>query len=167
MIFQNYHYEKPENPALEVGDYLCRIDSATDKTSNNGNVYVEVKLAIHDHPGANPNMIQLFDIPSKTDVKANGQPVTDDDIKKACQKLSKFLDCFGIDPKFASNLAAWKGHTGTCHCDWQYDPNEHDHKSKKYKQLFPMLPKKTEAEKTENVPASSGNEIGITEDIPF
>lgn len=157
MIFQNYHYEKPEMAnVLEVGDYAASIVSAVDKASNGGNSFVEVTLNIQGHPNASPNKIYLYDIPAVNDTKANGMPVTEEDVKKACQTLSKFLDCFGIAPSNASTLGAWKGKTGTVHCDWQYDKNEPDHKSKKYKQLWPKAVK-TE-QKAEPVPQAKAEE---------
>lgn len=164
MMFQNYHYEKPEEfPQLEVGDYLARIEAVVDKVSNSNNSYVEITLSIQGHPNCNPNKMFYYDIPREGDPKANGQTVTKDDVKKACQKLSRFLDAFKIPSNMASNIIAWKGKTGLVHCDWQYDPNESDKKSKKYKQLTPKLEKK-EDKPAEQAPAQSGD---FPEDIIF
>lgn len=157
MIFQNYHYEKPDVAnVLECGDYEATIVSAIDKVSNGGNSYVEVTLAIAGHQDANPNKIFLYDIPTVNDMKANGQPVTEDDVKKACQTLSKFLDAFGIPAVSVSALASWRGKKGLVHCDWQYDKNEADHKSKKYKQLWPKIEKKQNEPMPQTAPAGDG-----------
>lgn len=164
MVFQNYHYEKPEEfQQLENGDYLARIDSAKDTATQSGATMVEVTLSIQGHPKCNPNKLYYYDIPAVGEKKTNGTLVTQDDVKKACQKLSKFLDAFKIPSNMASNLSAWKGKTGMVHCDWQYDPNESDKKSKKYKTLYPKLENKEKPSPSVQVAKDSD----FTEDIPY
>lgn len=177
MLFQNFNYEKADDvKQLEVGDYTARIDSAIEKyASQTGNAYVEVTVSIKGMPGYVPNKMVYYDIPKVGDQKANGQQVTAEDVKKANQKMSRFLEAFGIPTEAVSNFASWKGKIGTVHCDWQYDPKEADKKSKQYKSLFPKVQKKEEAPGPSTAPVPTPSAAKPTEqkqdefpeDIPF
>lgn len=61
--------------------------------------------------------------------------------------MTRFFDSFGIT-RGDFNMKGWQNKVGTVHCDWQYDPTEDDKKSKKFKQLIPIVPKKSSAGNT-------------------
>lgn len=187
-MFDSYVYETPaEILQLENGDYTAQIQSVTPKNYNNGNEFLEVKVAVKGFPGYVPNVIVINDTPKLGELKANGQPITEDDIKMASGRISRFLDSFGIQDKNPMNFTSWKGHVGTVHCAEQYDKNEPDKKSKKFKQLTAILPKTNKqsaqldavrVSATENKPAAklppkvaqtvqAVASDGFPEDIPF
>lgn len=129
-------------PQLEDGIYNAMIESAgIDKYGERETCKVVVKVA--GKPGYNPNTIWLNDTPKIGEVKANGNPITQEDIDRANRQLTTFFKCFGIQ-EGNFNFAQWKGKTGTIKVAPQYDKNEADKKSKIYKQIIPQLPKESD-----------------------
>ena len=167
---QNYYpVETPEFLTLENGDYTAMIVSAVKKTNQNGDEYADLTVKIKGFDGYNPNHILLNEAPKLGAIKNNGSPVSKEDVDRANGKLTRFFKAFGIqDGNF--NLQTWVNHVGTVHCDWQYDPNEPDKKSKKYKQLFPKVSGTTSAPPAQPAkPQSQSQQTSqpYTEDIPF
>lgn len=148
MNFGNgFTYIEPSDFAqLEDGIYTVAIDSVTDDTYSNGNVYLTVHLRIKDHANAYPNTITINDRPKVGTFKANGTQITEKDAENWDKSTSRFFDCFGFLPneRNFNNVMTWKNKIGLVKCAPKYDANEPDNKSKKYKALFPQLPGKTE-----------------------
>lgn len=178
MAFGDNYKPVYEAPTLPDGEYLARIEKAELDvfSKGSGDEYVRVILAIKDHPGYNPNSIFLTEAPRLGAVKANGQPVTQDDVDRANRQLTTFFLCFGIK-EGDFDISHWKGHTGMVRIAPQYDKNEPDKKSKVYKTIYPQKPKE-ERKAAENplppppdptpataAPTSKGD--SFPEDIPF
>lgn len=125
---------------LDVGDYRAKIVNLTVDHYNNGNQFLNVVVEIEGHAGCLPNTIVLNDRPVLGTVKASGYAVEDKDVEKWDKAMTRFFDSFGIN-RGDFNMKNWQNKVGTVHCDWQYDPTEDDKKSKKYKQLTPIVRK--------------------------
>lgn len=179
MAFGENYKPVYEAPTLPDGEYLARIEKAElDVFSNgSGDEYVRVIIAVKDHPGYNPNSIFLTEAPRLGAVKANGQPVTQDDIDRANRQLTTFFLCFGIK-EGDFDLSHWKGHTGMVRIAPQYDKNEPDKKSKVYKSIWPQKPKEEKkpaetnvAKPTQSTTVAQSLQVSSTdsfpEDIPF
>lgn len=172
MAFGSNYYPvyREESKQLESGDYTARITGAVIKEFPSKDEYVEVTVEIEGYKDYKPNKILLSEAPVLGATKANGNTVTKEDVDKANGKITRFFQCFGIkDGNF--NILQWKGKSGTVHCDWQYDANEPDKKSKKFKQLFPKV---TDATSTPEAPKAQAadaqpvvNKPDFPEDIPF
>jgi hypothetical protein len=163
MSFGSNYYPvyREESKQLESGDYTARITGAVIKEFPSKDEYVEVTVEIDGYKGCKPDKILLSEAPVLGATKANGNTVTKEDVDKANGKITRFFQCFGIkDGNF--NILQWKGKTGTVHCDWQYDKNEPDQKSKKYKQLFPKV---TDATSAPKAPVQATEEF--KEDFPI
>lgn len=128
-------------PQLDDGEYTAKIEKAEIDTWPSGDDFCRVTVSIKGHPGELPNTITLNSAPRLGQTKANGQPVTQKDIDRVNRALTRFFECFGIQPG-NFNLPTWKGHVGTVKIAPRYDRNESDHKSKSYKDIFPQTPKK-------------------------
>ena len=175
MAFGDNYKPVYEAPTLADGEYLARIEKAELDSFNkgSGDEYVRVTVAIKDHPGYNPNSIFLTEAPRLGAIKANGQPVTQDDVDRANRQITTFFLCFGIK-EGDFDLAHWKGHTGTVRIAPQYDKNEPDKKSKVYKTIYPQKPKAKAEQKPAPAPAQTAAQPTATsdpsafpEDIPF
>lgn len=180
MAFGDNYKPVYEAPTLPDGEYFARIEKAElDAFSNgSGDEYVRVTVSIAGKAGYNPNSIFLTEAPKLGATKANGNPVTQDDVDRANRQLTTFFLCFGIK-EGDFDLSHWKGKIGTVRIAPQYDKNEPDKKSKIYKQIWPQKPKADEKKnltetKTEAKPATSqpqtaaaSNTDSFPEDIPF
>lgn len=135
-----YGYSPVESTkVLDVGTYECQIVDVQIDHYNNGNQFLKVIFAVNGERDIQPNMLVLNDRPVLNDLKASGQPITQDDVKKWDKSMTKFFDCFGIT-RGSFNFKDWQFKKGLCKCNWQYDKNEPDHKSKTYKEFYPVLP---------------------------
>lgn len=166
MAFGSNYYPvyREEIKQLESGDYTARITGAEIKEFPSKDEYVEVTVEIEGYKDYKPNKILLSEAPVLGATKANGNTVTKEDVDKANGKITRFFQCFGIkDGNF--NILQWKGKSGIVHCDWQYDANELDKKSKKYKQLFPKVTDAPSAPEADARPVVAKPDF--PEDIPF
>lgn len=178
MAFGDNYKPVYEAPMLADGEYLARIEKTVlNSYPNSGNEYVEVHVSIKDHPGCNPSIFYINETPKLGEVRANGQPVTQEDVDRANRQVTTFFLCFGIkEGEF--DIQKWKGHTGTVRIAPSYDKNEPSKKSKVYKTIWPQKPKEEKKNltetKTEQKPAQSVTQPTATfnpdtfpEDIPF
>ena len=168
MAFGSNYYPvyREEFKQLESGDYTAHITGAKIETAKQTqNEYVEVTVEIEGYKDYKPNKILLSEAPVLGAKKANGNTVTKEDVDKANGKITRFFQCFGIkDGNF--NILQWKGKIGTVHCDWQYDANEPDKKSKKYKQLFPKVTDVPSAPEAPKAPAADAQPVVTKPDFP-
>lgn len=158
-------------PTLEDGEYRARILKSELNQYKSGDEYVHVTVEIAGKKGYNPNSIFLNEAPKIGAMKANGQPVTQDDVDRTNRQITTFFECFGITVG-DFDFSHWKGKVGTVKIAPQYDKNEPDHKSKSFKQIFPQKPKAEEAKPAPTpAPAPKKEEAkadeGFPEDIPF
>ena len=141
MAFGDNYKPVYEAPMLADGEYLARIEKTVlNSYPNSGNEYVEVRVSIKDHPGCNPSIFYINEAPKLGEVKANGQPVTQEDVDRANRQITTFFLCFKIK-EGDFDIQKWKGHTGTVRIAPSYDKNEPDKKSKVYKTIYPQKPK--------------------------
>lgn len=137
MFGYGFQYEKPAEQ-LANGLYNAYIKKTEVLKYPSGDEYVLVSLMIKDHPDCQPNSISISDRPVEGRTKANGQPITAQDCKNWDKSMSRFFDAFGIvSHSFFVN--EWVGHKGVVKCVEQYDKNEPDKKSKKYKEFYPVV----------------------------
>lgn len=142
---------------LEDGEFTFTIITAEQKRDRNGEPYIEAELRADGKNGYSPNRIFFSDRPRLGFFKANGKPVELKDLDRWDRDLTRFFNCFGIrEGDFIPEN--WRGKRGLCKVAPQYDPNEPDKKSKRYKAIFPQV--------KENPPAVSAEE-DFPEDIPF
>lgn len=157
-------YTPQRSMTLPNGEYECIIRSAEMKVGNFGK-YIEVTVQARGKKGWSPNKLLYSERPQIGQYKNNGNPITEEDQKKWDKKLTNFFDAFGITP---GNwvLESWVNKVGWCKVAEQYDKNEPDFKSKKFKELFPFV-KVFE----ENIPGPLPSQAPITpqeeEKIPF
>lgn len=168
-------------PQIDDGEYTAKIEKAELCAWPSGDDYCRVTVSIMGHPGELPNTITLNSAPRIGQFKANGQAVEQKDIDRVNRALTRFFECFGIQPG-NFNLPTWKGHTGTVKIAPRYDKNESDHKSRSYKDIFPQAPRKSAAQSAPlqraQMPAGNPGSLppapdptpcgaGFPEDIPF
>lgn len=145
---------------LEDGEYTFTIKNAEGKYDKNGLPYIEVQLEADGKPGYSPNRLFFSDRPRLDSFKPNGKPVGQQDLDRWDRSLTAFFNCFSIrEGDF--NTANWRGHRGICKVEPQYDPNEPDKKSKRYKEIVPQMP----AEASRQPSHTAENDF--PEDIPF
>lgn len=179
MMFEGFIYRQTK-PQLADGIYHCKIVKAEPKKYNNGNWFCELTVEVDGHKDYVPNTIVINDRPVVGNLKANGNPITEDDCERWDRTHSRFLDAFGIDSRAGSTPRSWVGCSGNVKCAPQYDKNEADGKSKKYKELFPTLeqPGITAASaanlfqgsvvsETKKETKKETKDEGFPEDIPF
>lgn len=141
MAFGENYRPVYEAPQLPDGEYLARIDKAVlNAYQATGNEYVEIHVSIKDHPGCNPSIFYINEAPKLGTTKANGQPVTQEDVDRGNRQITTFFLCFGIK-EGDFDFSHWKGKTGTVKIAPSYDKNEPDKKSKVYKSIYPQKPK--------------------------
>ena len=176
-MFEGFVYTQSK-PTLPDGIYKAKILKAEPKRYNNGNWFCELTIEVEGHKGFNPNTIAVNDRPKIGELKANGNPITEEDCTKWDRKHSRFLDAFGIDASKGGLPREWVGHSGKVKCVPQYDKNEPDNKSKKFKELIPTLEEEngpvqesaaapqagSYKPKVETTPAANND---FPEDIPF
>jgi hypothetical protein len=178
MAFGENYKPVYEAPQLPDGEYLARIDKAVlNAYQATGNEYVEIHVSIKDHPGYNPSIFYINEAPKLGTTKANGQPVTQEDVDRGNRQITTFFLCFGIK-EGDFDFSHWKGKTGTVKIAPSYDKNEPDKKSKVYKSIYPQKPKEEKKPAETNVakptqgttvaqPAQNSNTDSFPEDIPF
>lgn len=99
----NKDVEKPTFKAIPVGNYRCRIESAEENTSKNGNAMIEIKLAISGHKSHLWYYLVFF--PEGVDKSGNPlRNITD-------RNLASLYECFGI-PEGSLNPNDWLGLVG-------------------------------------------------------
>ena len=153
MAFGENYKPIYEAPILPDGEYLAQITKSELKIyEQSGNEYVEIHVSIKDHPGCNPSIFYINEAPKLGEIKANGQPITQDDVDRGNRQITTFFECFGITVG-NFNIQSWKGHTGKVKIAPSFDKNEPDKKSKTYKTIYPQKPKAEEKK-------SDGNENG-------
>lgn len=152
MFGQNY-YPVQGTPQLEDGEYEAQIVNVEVLKYSNGNDYVKVTVAIKGHPGCAPDNFVINEAPQLGAIKANGNPVTKEDVDRANRKITRFFNSFNIrDGNF--NFTEWKHHIGWVRCAAQYDKNEPDGKSKQFKALTPFEKTTDEQLKEQPVPVT-------------
>lgn len=166
-MFNTNGYTVVRSQTLPDGEYECIIRSAEEKNGNYGN-YIEVTVQARGKKGWTPNKILLNEAPVLGKVKNNGKTINDDDLRRWNREMTTFFDCFGITPgNFIPET--WVNKIGWCKVAPQYDSNEPDNKSKKYKALYPQVHTQEEvSDPTEYTPAPETETPPIVnEDIPF
>lgn len=169
MAFGDNYRPVYEAPTLADGNYKAQIVKSEMGEYSSGDEYVKVTVQIAGKPGYNPNTIWLSSTPALGAMKANGNPVTQDDVDRNNRQLTTFFLCFGIK-EGDFDLSHWKGKTGNVKVAPQYDKNEPDKKSKQYKQIWPMKPEQaatTEQPKTQTASSAPASSDAFPEDIPF
>lgn len=141
MAFYSAGYTPERTYTLENGLYECMIMRAEEKSNPNGN-YIEVTVQARGKKGYTPNKIFFHEAPVKTPPEYWGE----DEKKKMSRwnrDFTRFFDCFGIAPG-DFNISNWVRKIGWCKVAEQYDANEPDKKSKKFKALYPQAPEAME-----------------------
>lgn len=160
---------------LENGEYYCKIVGVEPINGQYG-TYLKITVKVQNHSGYTPNLILLNARPLAGHYKANGNPITDDDLRKWDKQMTTFFDAFGIpcdttDP--FTDIKSWLNHKGWCRVSEQYDPKEPDKKSKKFKELHPFV--KVEEPVQQPAPEDYPNEAPVeafapmpsNDEIPF
>lgn len=142
MAFNHNGYQPERSQTLANGMYEMIIRSATEKTNGTGN-YIEVELQARGKRGWTPNKIFFNEAPVVGTYKRNGNPITEDDLKRWNREMTTFFDCFKITAG-DFNVNSWVGKIGWCKVAEQYDANEPDKKSKKFKAIYPQVMEKEE-----------------------
>ena len=166
-------YKPMETLVLKDGNYNFRIKAVREQKNNQGS-YIEVELEAEGKRGYSPNKIFKNDIPVLGNYKANGSAIEQSDVDRWNKDMTTFFDCFGIG-RGNFNFSQWVGKIGTCKVAPQYDPNEADKKSKKFKEITPIKPETDEAQlpvqtsvNPQETSARKGCETEyFPEDIPF
>lgn len=161
MLKTNGYTPVESNPVLADGIYKMRIANVEEKHFPSGDGYFDITVQIYNHPGATPNKIMINEAPTVGAIKSNGNPVTEDDHTRWCREFTRFFDCFGI-PRGNWATNNWINKEGYCKVAPQYDANEPDKKSKKYKAIFPQAPEKAATvENTTAAPQGESPEIPV------
>ena len=129
------------------------IRSASEKSNGSGN-YIEVEVQARGKRGWLPNKIFFNEAPVVGSYKRNGNSVTEEDLKRWNREMTTFFDCFGIAPG-DFNCSSWVGKIGFCKVAEQYDANEPDKKSKKFKAIYPQTPEKEEQPMPSTAPVNA------------
>lgn len=174
MAFGDNYRPVYEAPTLADGIYKAQILKSELGNFPSGDEYVKVTVQIAGKAGYNPNTIWLSSTPALGAMKANGNPVTQDDIDRNNRQLTTFFLCFGIK-EGDFDFSHWKGMTGTVKVAPQYDKNEPDKKSKQFKQIWPMkpesvagsIPEVKEQPKAQPTPSATATPDAFPEDILF
>lgn len=174
MAFGDNYKPVYEAPTLADGIYKAQILKSELGNFPSGDEYVKVTVQIAGKAGYNPNSIWLSSTPTLGAMKANGTPVTQDDIDRNNRQLTTFFLCFGIK-EGDFDFSHWKGMTGTVKVAPQYDKNEPNKKSKQFKQILPMkldqsagtIPEVKEQPKPAAQPSATASPDAFHEDIPF
>lgn len=130
-------YTVQRSMTLPNGEYECIIRSVEEKQGNYGK-YIQITVQARGKKGWTPNMILYNERPVVGTWKQNNTQVTEEDCKRWDRQLTTFFDAFGIEPG-NWNYSTWVNKIGWCKVAEQYDKNEPDKKSKKYKELFPFV----------------------------
>lgn len=145
MLNTNGYYPVEGFQVLEDGLYRMKITAVKEGHYPSGDGYFEISVTAAGFPGSSPNKILMNEAPKVGATKANGNPVTKEDFERWCKDFTRFFDCFGIT-RGNWYSSQWIGKEGICKVAPQYDKNEPDNKSKKYKTIYPQLPQ-TEGDK--------------------
>ncbi len=108
MFAQGFNYIPDDTEVLSEGEYLAEISMVKD----NGFI-ADAKDVFFRFPGhkmrCNPCKMTLFARPILGSSKKNGDKITEDDLKKWDNSMSRFIDAFKIDAKMLENSATWTG----------------------------------------------------------
>lgn len=168
MAFNHNGYTPERSQTLPNGIYEMIIRSASEKSNGSGN-YIEVEVQARGKRGWTPNKIFFNEAPVVGSYKRNGNPITEEDLKRWNREMTTFFDCFGIEPGNFT-CSSWVGKIGHCKVAEQYDPNEPDKKSKKFKAIYPQVPEAPEqpmpsASKTPVAPSATPAPVQTVQDM--
>lgn len=108
MFAQGFNYIPDDTEVLSEGEYLAEISMVKD----NGFI-ADAKDVFFRFPGhkmrCSPCKMTLFARPILGSLKKNGDKITEDDLKKWDNSMSRFIDAFKIDAKMLENSATWTG----------------------------------------------------------
>lgn len=108
MFAQGFNYIPDDTEILTEGEYLAEISMVKD----NGFI-ADAKDVFFRFPGhkmrCSPCKMTLFARPILGSSKRNGDKITEDDLKKWDNSMSRFIDAFKIDAKMLENSATWTG----------------------------------------------------------
>lgn len=108
MFAQGFTYIPDDVEVLAEGEYLAEISIVKD----NGFI-ADAKDVFFRFPGhkmrTNPSKMTLFARPILGSSKKNGDKITEDDLKKWDNSMSRFIDAFKIDAKLLENPQTWVG----------------------------------------------------------
>lgn len=108
MFAQGFNYIPDDTEILSEGEYLAEISMVKD----NGFI-ADAKDVFFRFPGhkmrCSPCKMTLFARPILGSSKKNGDKITEDDLKKWDNSMSRFIDAFKIDAKMLENSATWTG----------------------------------------------------------
>jgi hypothetical protein len=108
MFAQGFNYIPDDTEVLSEGEYLAEISMVKD----NGFI-ADAKDVFFRFPGhkvrCTPCKMTLFARPILGSSKKNGDKITEDDLKKWDNSMSRFIDAFKIDAKMLENSATWTG----------------------------------------------------------
>lgn len=108
MFAQGFTYIPDDVEVLAEGEYLAEISMVKD----NGFI-ADAKDVFFRFPGhkmrCSPCKMTLFARPILGSSKKNGDKITEDDLKKWDNSMSRFIDAFKIDAKMLENSATWTG----------------------------------------------------------
>ena len=108
MFAQGFNYIPDDTEVLSEGEYLAEISMVKD----NGFI-ADAKDVFFRFPGhkmrCSPCKMTLFARPILGSSKKNGDKITEDDLKKWDNSMSRFIDAFKIDAKMLENSATWTG----------------------------------------------------------
>ena len=108
MFAQGFNYIPDDTEVLSEGEYLAEISMVKD----NGFI-ADAKDVFFRFPGhrvrCTPCKMTLFARPILGSSKRNGDKITEDDLKKWDNSMSRFIDAFKIDAKMLENSATWSG----------------------------------------------------------
>ena len=108
MFAQGFNYIPDDTEVLSEGEYLAEISMVKD----NGFI-ADAKDVFFRFPGhkvrCTPCKMTLFARPILGNLKKNGDKITEDDLKKWDNSMSRFIDAFKIDAKMLENSATWTG----------------------------------------------------------
>ena len=108
MFAQGFTYIPDDTEVLSEGEYLAEISMVKD----NGFI-ADAKDVFFRFPGhkmrCNPCKMTLFARPILGSSKKNGDKITEEDLKKWDNSMSRFIDAFKIDAKMLENSATWSG----------------------------------------------------------
>ncbi len=161
-------YRPLETLIIPNGIYDAEIiDAYFKKYPKTGNEFVEIVVKIKGFDGFSPDRFSIDDRPVLGQTKANNKPVEQADLDKWDRRVTKFLHAFGLPTNETTliNPRNWIGCTGKVSIAEQYDPNESDFKSKRFKAITPVFEQLSDVTKT-FINGKSTDELSYS-NIPF
>ena len=153
MFAQGFNYIPDDTEVLSEGEYLAEISMVKD----NGFI-ADAKDVFFRFPGhkmrCSPCKMTLFARPILGSSKKNGDKITEDDLKKWDNSMSRFIDAFKIDAKMLENSATWTGKRA--YVVVKKDKNGEDEKKQK-KWTLNVRPRRSHGLKADNRDSQSGS----------